>query len=444
MQTQTAPGESTHGEEHRVSRALLWVHPEERLDPLPNGATLLGRGDDATIRLSGDRVSRRHATIHVAGSKLVLRDEGSLNKVRCNATPIVEAQLKGNDVVRIGDWVGVIVELVEPVPDTSAPLREIHGAVVGPQSQRLWSTLERVAAQNLPIVIEGESGTGKEVVASALHRMSGRPGSFVPVNCAAQPEGLFEATFFGHVKGSFTGATQSGEGYFVAADTGTLFLDEVIELTAPQQAKILRAVEEGAVVPVGATRSRQVDVRIVCAAQRPLGLLSDEGKFRADLYARLSGLTLKLLPLRDRREEIPRLFKRALSNFGDTAPALSASFVEGLCTHSFRLNVRELVATARRCRALYSDLPELTARHLTTLLDEHAPAADPGREPAVNESVRPSVPSPKAVKDRRSRDLLDQLNQALEECSGNLSEAARKVGMSRHQANRLLQAAKRG
>jgi two-component system response regulator FlrC len=338
----------------------------------------------------------------------------------------------------------VIVEIPEWPSAVREALQELDGVVQGPQTQRLWTTLQRVAKQDLPLVVEGESGTGKEIVASALHRMSGRQGRFVAVNCAAQAEGLFEATFFGHVKGAFTGAAHASDGLFAEADKGTLFLDEVIELTATQQAKILRAVEEGAVMPVGATRQRPVDVRIVCAAQRSLGLLADEGKFRPDLYARLSGLTVRLTPLRERREEILRLFNHALAKTGGKQPTLSASFVEGLCTHGFRLNVRELVAAARRCHALYPDLTELGGRHLSALLDEHAPAnpSDPNREPAEGESAPAAVLSPKAARARHSRQLLEQLNQSLAACGGNLSEAARKIGLSRHQANRLLQAAK--
>jgi two-component system response regulator FlrC len=445
--TRTSPHDSAHGQEAHGLTAILWVHPEERLSLLPRGTTRIGRADDAGIRLTGDQVSRIHATVNVTSTGLVLRDEGSLNKVRCNRVELSEAHLFNNDVVRLGDWVGVVMTGVDITSPQHPLFQEQPGGIVcGPRSRSLWQTLERLAPGDLPIVIEGESGTGKEVVAQAIHRLSRRTGRYVPVNCAAQPEGLFEASFFGHGKGAFTGANHSSEGFFVAASGGTLFLDEIVELAQTQQAKVLRAVEERQVTPVGATRARGVDVRIISAAQRPLALVADEGMFRADLLARLSGFTIRLLPLRERREEIPRLFRRAMTAQHGLDPKLSAGFVERICASPWRLNVRELVSTARRCTTLYPDVAELSSRHLAALL-ESGPALDQAKPPRVASGAVAGVESVLGSRTaawlERHRTTLATLNQALEDCRGNLSKAAKQTGISRQRAQRLLQAAER-
>ncbi|HEX2733699.1 MAG TPA: sigma 54-interacting transcriptional regulator [Polyangiaceae bacterium] len=446
--TRTSPQYSTHNHGDRGLRGLLWVHPELRLDPLPEGTILIGRGSDARIRLSGDQVSRRHATLRVTKTSIVLRDEGSLNKARCNQVALPECQLSDNDVLRIGDWVGIVIEGLDDGAFTGDPFATTReGIVVGPRSRGLWETLARVATQPLPIVIEGETGTGKEVIARAIHEHSGRSGRFVPVNCAAQPEGLFESTFFGHTAGAFTGAARAADGLFVAAHGGTLFLDELIELNPAQQAKALRAVEERKVTPVGSTHARAVDVRLVSAAQRGLSLVVDEGRFRADLYARLNGLTLRLQPLRSRREEILPLFVQAMKQEGASAPNLAAGFVEQLCTHPFHLNVRELMVAAKRCNALHGAAPVLTREHLASVLDRSTGVS---LNPATPDSDEPEAFDAEAALGKRSaawlqrnQAKLGRLEKALDESDQNLSEAARKVGISRHQAQRLIQAAAR-
>lgn len=457
----TQPARSTSTPDSVGARAILWVHPVERLYPLHEGTTLIGRASDAGIQLTGDQVSRRHATLSVSENQIVLRDEGSLNKPRCNFVSLPECRLSNNDVVRIGDWIGVVLEGVPPESLVAPPFETLtDGVLIGPRSRAMWQTLAQMAQRPLAVVIEGESGTGKEVVASAIHRLSGRKGRFVPVNCAAQPDGLFEAQFLGHTKGAFTGAHQAAEGYFAAADHGTLFLDELAELTLGQQAKVLRVVEEAKVTPVGSTQARDVNVRIVSAAQRSLSLAADEGRFRGDLHARLGGVTLRLLPLRERREEIPRLFRAALERELGHLPQLSAGFVERLCLQPWRLNVRELLGGARRCAALYPNVPELSTPHLAAVLDLGVDGNDSraGSEPKSPVSARSAegTPAPPRTHDSgtyaavgsrtrawlaRHKEDLENLRRALQETRGNLSQAARQIGISRHQAQRLVQAA---
>jgi two-component system response regulator FlrC len=360
-----------------------------------------------------------------------------------------ECYLADNDVIRIGDWVGVVVENIDAADSKGSVFSTIDGVLVGPRSRSLWRTLAQVAASNLPIVIEGESGTGKEVVAAAIHRASKRSGRYIPVNCAAQPEALFEANFFGHAKGAFTGALHATDGFFTAADGGTLFLDELVDLDLTQQAKILRAVEERKISPVGSTQSRPIDVRIVAAAQRSLALVANEGNFRHDLRARLSGMTLKLVPLRARREEVLGLFVLAYAQQAGLAPELTPGFVELLCAHGWDLNVREVVAVARRCAVLFSGSAELSKDQLATLLDTRPTSATQPPTRGVDMGLSPfqEAAPPKALPERtsawlgRNESVLSRLQNTLRQCGGNVSQAARAVGISRQRAQRLLEAA---
>ena len=185
------------------------------------------------------------------------------------------------------------------VTASPAPFEEIGpGLWGGGALQAALAPLRQAAASDLPIVLEGETGCGKEVVTRTLHRWSGRSGPLVAVNCAALPEGLAEGELFGYRRGAFTGAERASVGYFRGADAGTLLLDEVSDLPLVLQAKLLRVLEERAVQPLGETRPVPIDVRVVVAGQQPLMEVMRAGRFRADLLARLDGLTVRLPPLR--------------------------------------------------------------------------------------------------------------------------------------------------
>ena len=177
-----------------------------------------------------------------------------------------------------------------------------------PESLSVLALAERLAASDIPVLIGGPTGTGKEVLSRFIHERSPRrDGPFVAVNCAAMPEAMLEALLFGHTKGAFTGATQAAEGFFRAADGGTLLLDEIAEMPLSLQAKLLRALQEGEVVPIGSTQPIKIDVRIIAAANRDLPTEVAEGRFRPDLYYRLNVFPLALRPLRDRAEDIAPL-----------------------------------------------------------------------------------------------------------------------------------------
>ena len=233
------------------------------------------------------------------------------------------------------------------------------GALVGnsPRMQEVYALVKRIAGTKINCLVLGESGTGKELVARAIHQGSDRArGPFVAVNCGAIPEALFESELFGHLKGSFTGATRDKDGYFVAAGNGTLFLDEVGEMPQSAQVKVLRALAERRVVAVGDTEERAVDVRIVAATNRNLAADIKAGRFREDLYYRLNVVQIDLPPLRDREGDTTQLahhfVERYATEYGKTVRGFTPEAARLLRAYSFPGNVRELQNVVERAVAL--------------------------------------------------------------------------------------------
>ena len=224
----------------------------------------------------------------------------------------------------------------------------------------LRTTLAKVARSQAPVYIAGESGVGKELVARTIHDEGMRAsGPFVPVNCGAIPAELMESEFFGHKKGSFTGAHADKPGLFQAAEGGTLFLDEVAELPLPMQVKLLRAIQEKSVRPVGANGEIAVDVRILSATHKNLAALVEDGRFRHDLYYRINVIELRVPPLRERREDLPQLADAILTRLATAQhrarPVLHPDAVEALARYNFPGNVRELENILERAFALADD-----------------------------------------------------------------------------------------
>jgi transcriptional regulator with PAS, ATPase and Fis domain len=276
-----------------------------------------------------------------------------------NGRPVSEAQIGVGDVVRLGGWVGVVAAS----PGAFAEIAP--GLWGGATLLGALEPLRTAAASDLPIVLEGETGTGKELATRALHRWSGRSGPLSAVNCAALPEGLAEGELFGYRRGAFTGADRASAGFFRGAEGGTLLLDEVSDLPLALQAKLLRVLEEREVQPLGEIHPVPIDVRVVVAGQQPLIESVRAGRFRADLLARLDGLTVRLPPLRKRREDVLPLFSRLLEELGQgRVPAMESDFAERLCMHDWPFNVRELVLLAKRLLTLHGSDVTLRAQHL--------------------------------------------------------------------------------
>ena len=236
--------------------------------------------------------------------------------------------------------------------DTTARLLGESSAMDG-----LRATITKVARSQAPVYILGESGVGKELVARTIHGQSARAaGPFVPVNCGAIPSELMESEFFGHKKGSFSGAHADKPGLFQAAHGGTLFLDEVAELPLQMQVKLLRAIQEKSIRPVGSATEVPVDVRILSATHKDLGDLVEDGRFRHDLYYRINVIELRVPPLRERRSDLPQLAASILARLARThgrpTPLLAPSALEAMGTYHFPGNVRELENILERALAL--------------------------------------------------------------------------------------------
>jgi DNA-binding NtrC family response regulator len=299
---------------------------------------------------------------------------------------------------------------------------------------RLVQRARRVAVRNVPVLLEGESGTGKEMLARAIHRASPRrERAFVPVNCGAIPAQLVESELFGHERGAFTDAKEARKGYFEAASAGTLFLDEFGELPLPAQVKLLRVLQEGEVVRLGATRPTKVDVRIIAATNRDLTHEIAKGAFREDLFYRLAVAVLRIPPLRERTGDLGLLLDRlmdqvnmeAASEPGYQGKKLSAGARNILSAHPWPGNVRELLNTLRRA-AIWSDGVAISSEDIRDAL------LPPHDQRSRNILGRP-LGSGLNLADLLKEVAQSYLRRAMDEARGNKTTAAKLVGLSSYQ-----------
>ena len=306
------------------------------------------------------------------------------------------------------------------------PAREISGLVGECELfKNIHDLIRRVAPMPSTIFIEGESGTGKELAARAIHDLSGRDGSFVPVNCGAITPELLESELFGHLKGAFTGAQQAREGLFAYADGGTLFLDEIMEMPLSMQAHLLRVLEERCIRPVGANRETPVDVRIIAATNRDPEVEVKLGNFREDLFFRLNVLTLRMPPLREHKEDLPILVRHFVeilaTELGMAVPEILDENLGRLTAYDWPGNVRELKNVIERCLLL-------------------------GVPPEQCVAVPMGLPAATTDRQRLKGDLLlesvekNHILSVLEMEGGNKSAAARILGVSRKTLERKVQA----
>ncbi len=415
---------------------IAWRFPRASVPPVVlewtgGGERVVGRDTGCAVQLDGHDVSRRHATLRSSGpgTPATIVDLNSRNGVRINGRLVASAPLTAEDIVRIGGWIGIV---------TTAPAafeEIVPGFWGGATLRAALAPLRRAAATDLPIILEGETGTGKEMVAGAVHRWSGRRGPLVAVNCAALPEALAEGELFGYRRGAFTGADRANPGFFRSADGGTLLLDEISDLPLALQAKLLRVLEQREVHPLGETRPVPIDVRVVVAGQQSLIESARTARFRPDLLARLDGLTVKLPPVRARREDVIPLFSRFLETLGQgSAPAFESDLAERLCVHDWPFNVRELVLLARRLLALHGSETTLRAHHLPERIGQEASAIDRRGPDPLPAAARPPADAPVSEPVQ-----LPALVMALRTCNGNVARAAAILGISRQRAYRLME-----
>ncbi len=394
---------------------------------LGEGPLRIGRDELARAGLRDDRISREHAVVQRESDAIVVRDLGSRNgtwvdgerlSASSDARPLRRA-------LRCGRSLWIAVDDVRPYQRSA--VEERGGFVLGPRLRSALQEIESLATRSSTLFVRGESGAGKELAARTFHDASpGRAGPFVAVNCATVPAALAERLFFGARRGVYSGAHEDTAGFFQAADGGTLFLDEVAELDLGTQAKLLRAIETREVIPLGQTKTKSVDLRVVAATLAPLERAVTEGRFRADLYHRLAAPSVRVPPLRERREEIPFLVRRALAAL-QCERALDAELVEQCLLHDWPGNVRQLLHALAQAANRWSVEPSRPLR----LPDIEQLDGDPPIDTAPTARPRPDRRVASAVTDADAR-------AAVERCRGNLSAAARSLGLHRTQLRRIL------
>ena len=406
------------------------------------GAVTIGRGEGSAIRIDDPSVSRSHAVLLV-GRQLTIQDLGSANGTMVRGRGGVTAP--GNDTLNVrqlferkaplavGDSLlfGTTSVVLRHRPSTPAPeLTEAEPGVIirDPAMRLLYEQAALAARATINVLILGETGVGKEVLARSIHAGSRRAnGVFLGINCAALTESLQESELFGVERGAFTGANQSRPGLFEAANGGTVFLDEVGDLSVSAQVKLLRVLEERTVTRLGSTRERPVDVRFLAATNRDLEHEAATSRFRTDLFFRLNGLTLLIPPLRDRPGEIEPLARMFLTGAcreveREVRPSISGAAMEILRKYRWPGNVRELRNTIDRAVVLCPG---------DAILPEHLPASllrslDSARKPMPLAPTRPDAPRSADVPRETARIL-----EALERSAWNQTRAARILGMSR-------------
>jgi transcriptional regulator with PAS, ATPase and Fis domain len=401
---------------------LVCLHGSFAGESVMRNGLVLGRANSCGVVVGGQGVSREHAEFTRQGPLWILRDLGSTNGSYVDGRRVQHAPVGPGSLIRIGESVA----LVSRHESGTVEAKElVEGLIAGPELAALLEPIKRAATTDLPIVVTGATGTGKERVAQAVHKWSGRSGPYYAINCAAIPAQMAEAELFGYRRGAYTGANQSHDGHLRAAQGGTLFLDEIAELTLEVQAKLLRALEQRAVTPLGESRSYSLEIRVICASQRPLEALVAAGRFREDLCARLSGIIVNLPPLKERRADIISLFRYFLNREckGDP-PDVESKVVEALCLYAWPKNVRELELATRRLVVLNGGNMILKRAHLPAEIVRDVP------EDVADEQA--------AFATRDEQDL-HRIVVALRENGGNVKAAAKQAKISRQRVYRLLE-----
>jgi transcriptional regulator with GAF, ATPase, and Fis domain len=357
--------------------------------------------------------------------------------------------LADGSVIRLGPRVVMVYQTPGGGDDGGGASRE---AIPGqaPTTRALRASIAQVARDPSPVLLVGETGTGKELIAEEIHRLSGRPGPLVAINCAALSPALIESELFGHVRGAFTGAGEAQPGLFREADRGTLLLDEIGELPADLQPKLLRAIQEKEVRPVGTSRSVPVDVRIVAATNRPLAADVEAGTFRRDLYARLSLWEVKVPPLRRRRGDlfmwIDRLYRRWLAERARPAQPPAWTFeaiaAEALLLREWRDNLRGVDRLVHALAAASTPGEEpLTFPQLPAWLWDTAGAASGAVGESPSAPSWPAAPAVAPLRDPpRAAPSKEELVAALARHDGSVRATAKYYGRDRRQVYRWMEA----
>ncbi len=405
--------------------------------------TKIGKKEGCDLILSDKTVSRNHIEIEYTSDSFLLKDMNSTNGTYLNGNKVKEAYLAPGDLIKLGNTsieFQVFSETAKIEPSSS----EAFGGLVAKsrKMRQIFGILEKIAPTFATVVIEGETGTGKDLVARAIHQFSTRKNKpFIIFDCSSVAPNLIESELFGHEKGSFTGAIKSRRGAFEEASGGTIFLDEIGELPLDLQPKLLRALEQREVRRVGANLQTSIDVRVVCATNRDLKKEVAEGRFREDLYYRLSVVKINVPPLRDRPEDIPVIIAKILSEakFNRTVDGgLRVTRVEDdalkvLQRYQWPGNVRELANIIERAVS-FADGNSIAKPHLDYVFSE-MDNEEEHTEKLVMDNDLPFKEAKQKLLDVFEKDYLVDL---LKRNNNNLSKAAREAKIDRKHIRNLL------
>ncbi len=352
--------------------------------------------------------------------------------------------VKPFDINQIRKVVSDIKKSIDASPIIDRPTIDIIGK--SPAMRNIFKLIGRASSSLEPVLITGESGTGKEVIARLIHLYSDRKDKpFIAVNCAAIPSGLVESELFGYEKGAFTGADRSKKGKFLAADGGTIFLDEISEMPLEAQGKLLRVIQEMEVSPVGSNSVYKVDVKIIAATNKDLVKLTAEGKFREDLFYRLSVIEINVPPLRERKEDIPDLIelftRQALEKHGLKRGGFTKEAVEYMKRYNYPGNVRELKNIVFKLIAIYRERP-ITPELLPDFIvgDKAISTSSNWKEGLKKEVSRLISNNKKSIYVKLLSDFEEiVLSEALKHTRGNISEAAKILGIHRNTIHRKIE-----
>ena len=419
----------------------------------------IGSKEDNDVVLDDSTVSREHCRIIQGDDSFIAEDLGSTNGTFINGVRIQKAFLDPGSLLAVGNSrieFNPVDEEVSVEPSTSEQFGNIVGKSV--EMREIFGILEKISPTDATVVIEGETGTGKEVVAQTLHEMSPRSEEpFIVFDCGAVPESLVESELFGHEKGSFTGAVMSREGLFEMAEGGTIFLDELGELSLELQPKLLRVLEQREIRRVGSNESIPIDVRVIAATNRKLEEEVEAGRFREDLFYRLSVVRLVLPPLRDRLEDVPLLVPHFLDtrDFNQDADgdlkieSIADDALEALTDYEWPGNVRELVNIIERACSFSSssrleleDLPD----YISGVEGAGVTATPPSR--VDNKEARwTNVPRKERLREQPFKEAKqewisaferDYITELLIRHDGNISQAAREADIDRKYFRTLM------
>ncbi len=407
---------------------------------IDKGVIHIGSAERADLALSDETVSREHAEIHKTREGYLLRDLGSTNGTFVGGLKVKEAYLTTGALIKVGKTKIKFTpkdEKIEIFPSKKTSFGGIMGKSL--EMRRIFGILEKIAQTNVSCVVTGETGTGKELIAKAIHSNSRREKKpFVVFDCSAVAETLVESELFGHEKGSFTGATTTRQGAFEVANSGTIFLDEIGEMNLDLQPKLLRALEQGEIKRVGADKPRYVDVRVVCATNRDLREEVKKGRFREDLYFRISVVQINIPPLRKRMDDLELLVRHFIERNlkgGEenkkTVTEIDEEAMRLLHDYSWPGNIRELKNAVDRAIS-FCEGNTITIKDLPEYL----------RERSVITGSHPKVDGALPFKEAKERWIesfeRDYLIELLRKNNLNISKAAKEAGIDRKSVQRLL------